>query len=73
MEAEHKFVATPMEMGIRFAGTAELACLTESPNYERADILLRLGERMFPGLSGSEKIEWMGQPSKSTRLTSSNR
>lgn len=60
MEAEHKFVATPMEMGIRFAGTAELAGLTASPNYERADILLRLGKRMFPGLSGSEKTEWMG-------------
>ena len=60
MEAEHKFVATPMEMGIRFAGTAELAGLTASPNYERADILLRLGKRMFPGLSGYEKTEWMG-------------
>ncbi len=60
MEAEHKFVATPMEMGIRFAGTAELAGLTASPNYERADILLRLGKRMFPGLSGTEKTEWMG-------------
>ncbi|MEC9360383.1 MAG: FAD-binding oxidoreductase, partial [SAR324 cluster bacterium] len=60
MESEHKFVATPMEMGIRFAGTAELAGLTASPNYERADILLRLGKRMFPGLSGTEKTEWMG-------------
>ena len=60
MESEHKFVATPMETGIRFAGTAELAGLTASPNYERADILLRLGKRMFPGLSGTEKTEWMG-------------
>lgn len=60
MEAERKFVATPMEIGLRFAGTAELAGLEAPPNYERAEILLRLGKRMFPGISGTEKTEWMG-------------
>lgn len=60
MAAERKFIATPMECGLRFAGTAEFAGLTAPPNYQRARILLRLGRRMFPGMNGSEVTEWMG-------------
>ena len=58
--AERKFVATPMEMGLRFAGTVELAGLAAPPDMRRADILLRQGRRMFPGLKVGEVSRWMG-------------
>jgi len=60
MWAEKKFLATPMQMGLRFAGTVELAGLDAPPNYERATNLLEFGKRMFPGLEGSEVSRWMG-------------
>lgn len=58
--AERKFVATPMEMGLRFAGTVEFAGLSAPPNMRRADILLRQGQRMFPDLRVGEVSRWMG-------------
>jgi D-amino-acid dehydrogenase len=64
MDAEGKFVATPMENGIRFAGTVELAGLEAAPNWRRAKILLEQGRRLFPGLKESypdDRISmWMG-------------
>lgn len=57
---ERKFIATPMEHGIRFAGTVELAGLDADPDYRRADILLEQGRKMFPGLAGGEVTRWMG-------------
>lgn len=60
MWTEKKFIATPMQMGLRFAGTVELAGLDAPPNYDRAAKLLELGKRMFPGLEGSDVSRWMG-------------
>jgi len=60
MWAEKKFLATPMQMGLRFAGTVELAGLDAPPDYKRADTLLEFGKQMFPGLTGSEVSRWMG-------------
>jgi D-amino-acid dehydrogenase len=60
MWAEKKFVATPMDRGVRFAGTVEIAGLDAPPDYRRADILLRHGRKMFPGLAGGEVTRWMG-------------
>lgn len=60
MWAEKKFLATPMQAGLRFAGTVELAGLDAPPDYRRADTLLAHGKRMFPGLTGSEVSRWMG-------------
>src|SRR5690606_3910807 len=60
MWTEKKFMATPMQMGLRFAGTVELAGLDAPPNYDRATKLLELGKRMFPGLEGSDVSRWMG-------------
>jgi D-amino-acid dehydrogenase len=60
MWAEKKFLATPMEMGLRFAGTVELAGLDAPPDYKRADTLLRFGKMMFPGLEGGDVSRWMG-------------
>lgn len=60
MWAEKKFLATPMRMGLRFAGTVELAGLAAPPDYRRADALLGFGRAMFPDLKGGEVSRWMG-------------
>src|SRR5262249_29339848 len=49
-DAERKFVATSMELGLRLAGTVELAGLDAPPNWKRARILLTHARRMFPAL-----------------------
>ena len=63
-DADGKFVATPMELGIRVAGTVELAGIEAPPNWERARVLLKHVKRMFPGLQESyadERVStWMG-------------
>ena len=63
-DADGKFVATPMETGLRFAGTVELAGLEAPPDWRRARILLEQGRRMLPGLAASHPEErisvWMG-------------
>ncbi len=63
-DADGKFVATPMELGLRFAGTVELAGLAAPPDWRRARILLTQGRKMLPGLAASypdERISmWMG-------------
>ena len=40
MWAEKKFLTTPMEMGVRVAGTVEIAGLDAEPDYRRADMLV---------------------------------
>ncbi len=52
--------ASPMEMGMRFAGTVEIAGLEAAPDWRRADALLTLGKRMYPGMDASEVSRWMG-------------
>lgn len=63
-DADGKFVATPMELGLRFAGTVELAGLAAPPDWRRARILLQQGRRMLPGLAAEYPDErvtiWMG-------------
>ena len=63
-DADGKFVATPMETGLRFAGTVELAGLQAPPDWRRANILLAQGRKMLPGLAASHPEEqlsvWMG-------------
>ena len=63
-DADGKFVATPMQLGLRFAGTVELAGLTAPPDWRRARILLQQGRRMLPGLAADHPEErisvWMG-------------
>jgi D-amino-acid dehydrogenase len=63
-DADGKFVATPMALGLRFAGTVELAGLTAPPDWRRARILLEQGRRMLPGLAAAHPEErlsvWMG-------------
>ena len=52
--------ATPMEAGMRFAGTVEIAGLKAEPNWKRADNLLELGQRMFPDMKTDSVSRWMG-------------
>jgi D-amino-acid dehydrogenase len=63
-DADGKFVATPMDTGLRFAGTVELAGLAAPPDWRRARILLDQGRSMLPGLAAwhpEERISvWMG-------------
>jgi D-amino-acid dehydrogenase len=63
-DADGKFVATPMDTGLRFAGTVELAGLAAPPDWRRARILLEQGRRMLPGLAADHPEErisvWMG-------------
>jgi len=63
-DAERKFVATSMELGLRLAGTVELAGLDAPPNWKRARILLTHARRMFPALRDEVPDQnittWMG-------------
>ncbi|HLH92318.1 MAG TPA: FAD-binding oxidoreductase [Xanthobacteraceae bacterium] len=54
------FGMTPMEDGVRVAGTVEIAGLDAPPNEQRAKILVQHARRMFPGLSGKDVRYWMG-------------
>ncbi len=58
--SDRKFVASPMEEGMRFAGTVELAGLSAPPAMQRADLLLKQGLEMFPQLEPRQTRRWMG-------------
>src|SRR5690606_19377504 len=60
MSSEGKFFASPMEEGIRFAGSVELGGLSLPPNFQRANILLDKGRSMLPSLETSVTSRWMG-------------
>lgn len=55
--------ATPMEMGLRLAGTDEFAGLHAPPNWRRADQLWHVFKRILPGLASpdSRATRWMGR------------
>jgi glycine/D-amino acid oxidase-like deaminating enzyme len=54
------FGVTPMEHGLRVAGTVEIAGLNAPPNEERAKILLEHIKGMFPDVDTREHRMWMG-------------
>lgn len=58
--AERKFVATPLDIGLRIGGAAEFAGLKAPPNYRRSDALLTLGKRFLPGIDERGAVKWMG-------------
>jgi D-amino-acid dehydrogenase len=63
-DQDGKFVASPMDTGLRLAGTVELAGLEAPPNWERARILLRQARNLFPALQErypEDRLSlWMG-------------
>jgi len=58
--AERKFVATPLDIGLRIGGAAEFAGLKAAPNFKRSDALLTLGKRFLPGIDARGAVQWMG-------------
>jgi len=61
MSLTRHFVMTPLEGGLRVAGTAEFAALDAKPDYRRARVLLELAGRYLDGLETRDVTEWMGQ------------
>lgn len=57
---ERGFVCTPLENGLRIAGTVELGGLEAAPNWKRAEVLYRNASRWFPGLDRRDESRWMG-------------
>jgi D-amino-acid dehydrogenase len=55
--------ATPMEMGLRLAGTDEFAGLDAEPNWKRADKLWHVFKRVLPDLAAPDETatRWMGR------------
>ena len=58
--AEAKVYATPMEDGLRLAGTVEFAGLDAPPDFRRAEALIELAKDMFPALVAGAASQWMG-------------
>jgi D-amino-acid dehydrogenase len=57
---EGKYFATPMEEGLRIAGTVELASVDAPPDDRRADAMLAGARRLFPALRAGRSTRWMG-------------
>jgi D-amino-acid dehydrogenase len=60
MEGDRKFMATPMDSGLRFAGTVELAGLDEPINPKRIRSLNDNANDMISGLNSTNSSIWMG-------------
>lgn len=58
--SEGKFYATPMEGGLRVAGTVEFAGLDAPPDYRRARKLLEQVKALYPQVRTEAFTEWMG-------------
>ena len=57
---ETHFCATPMDRGLRLAGTVEFAGVDAAPDYRRSEMLLGLAARYLPGIRGDGATRWMG-------------
>lgn len=57
---EDKYYATPMEDGLRVAGTVEFAGLEAPPAFRRARRLLEQVQQLFPNVRVDRFTEWMG-------------
>lgn len=69
MIASGKFVATPMDEGLRCAGIVEFGGLDAGPSKAPFDLLRRQANQAFPHLTANSEIEWMGhRPAPSDSL-----
>jgi D-amino-acid dehydrogenase len=57
---ERGIVTTPLETGLRVAGTVELGGLDADPNWARAEVLRHHAKRWYPGLNDAGASRWMG-------------
>ncbi|MGD8710674.1 MAG: FAD-dependent oxidoreductase [Ectothiorhodospiraceae bacterium] len=60
MSGEYKFVATPMDGGLRLAGTSELGGLELPPDPRRIGAIVERARRLYPGLRAPVDSDWMG-------------
>lgn len=60
MVASGKFVATPMEMGLRCAGIVEFGGLDAGPSRAPIELLMKTLHGTFPQLTYSASEEWLG-------------
>ena len=60
MVASGKFVATPMEQGVRCAGIVEFGGLDAGPSKAPFALLRRQAARAFPHMQATNEIEWLG-------------
>lgn len=60
MDAARKFVATPMDGRLRFAGVIEFGGLNAPASSGPTDLLLRGAHALLPGLEFEEKRTWLG-------------
>ncbi len=69
MIASGKFVATPMEQGLRCAGIVEFGGLAAGPSKAPLALLRRQAAVAFPHLKATNEIEWLGhRPAPSDSL-----
>jgi len=61
MSLSKLFVMTPLDDGVRVAGTAEFAALDAEPDYRRAKVLLKHASHYLPDLKTEGVSEWFGQ------------
>ena len=59
-ELEMQFAVTPMETGLRVAGTEELGHADDPPSWRRATVLQKQARRMFPRARLDDGSQWMG-------------
>lgn len=59
-DGESRFVATPMEGGLRLAGTSEFERSDAPANWGRTEALAKLGPHMLPALKVDGYEQWMG-------------
>ena len=57
---ERGVVFSPMEIGLRVAGTVELGGFEAPPDWRRAEALLKLARCWLPGLNSEGVERWMG-------------
>lgn len=67
---DRRFVMTPMQQGLRLAGTVEYAGLEAPANMQRAQILLQHAQPMLKApLDSTDSVSWMGfRPSTADSL-----
>ncbi|KIN62597.1 FAD dependent oxidoreductase [Sulfitobacter noctilucicola] len=69
MIASGKFVATPMEQGLRCAGIVEFGGLDAGPSKAPLKLLRKQAAQAFPNLKALSEIEWLGhRPAPSDSL-----
>lgn len=59
MAVDRHIAVTPMETGLRIAGTVEFAGLSAAPNLKRADALLQGVTPFLGNINGKDAIAWM--------------